>query len=115
MSKGIRPYGPGKYNQLIDSHASAVALDLGSDEELSLEQGGYYALIRVDRAFRKAVEEKEELTDEEYELLRVTEAIIFYERSDGIVEAEWFDDVEEANDEWAAIEEELGEEEEEDD
>jgi hypothetical protein len=36
-------------------------------------------------------------------------AIIFFERSDGIVEVDWFDDLAEAEDEWADIEEEFEE------
>lgn len=118
MSKrGIRPYGPGKFSTIVDSHASAATLDGGADEEIHTDGDGYYGLVRIDKGFIEAVqkvaaEEREELTDEEVELLEKNKAVIFFERTDGIVETEWFTHLDEAEDRWAEIEEEFYDEEE---
>ena len=94
---GIRSYGPGKFHTLIDSYAYEVALD-GLDGEASYGEGnGWYGLVRLDEPTRKrigevATENKDTLTEEEDELLDDSVAVIFFERSDGIIEADWFED-----------------------
>ena len=114
MAKGIRPYGPGKFNTLIDSYAYALTGD-GVDEEASLGEGnGWYGLIRLDHSARgairdAAVENHDDLTNAEMTMLETAAAIIFFERSDGIVESDWFDNLEDANEQWAAIEEDASE------
>ena len=113
---GIRSYGPGKFHTLIDSYAFKTTLD-GVDEEASYgEGGGWYGLVLLDDATRKSVTEiaKDELTEEEQQLLDDSAAVIFFERSDGIVEADWFEDKEKAEKVWADIEAATAEEEEED-
>jgi hypothetical protein len=122
MAKGIRSYGPGKFYDIIDSYAHGVTLDGGADEEASLGDGnGWYGFMTVDQAFADAIhriakEEKDELTDEEQDLLDESKAVILFERSDGIVEATWYDDLKEAEKDWATIEEDVddGEDDEED-
>ena len=117
--EGIRSYGPGKFYDIVDSYAHEMTLDGGADEEASLGEGnGWYGLMRVDQAFADrlheiAKEHGDRLTDDEQELLDDTKAIILYERSDGIVEATWYDDLKEAEKDWAAIEEDTAEEDEE--
>jgi hypothetical protein len=116
--EGIRSYGPGKFHTLIDSYAFEVAGD-GVDEEASYgEGGGWYGLVLLDAPTRKrvvevATENKDELTEDEQELLDDSVAVIFFERSDGIVEADWFEDKEKADEAWADIEADTAEEEEE--
>jgi len=111
----IRSYGPGKFSTIIDSYAYEVSLD-GADEELGYpEGGGWYGLIYLDRETHKRIHEiaeehDDELTREETELLDDSAAVIFFERSDGIVEAEWFDTQHEAEKAWDEIEEEFEEE-----
>lgn len=118
---GIRSYGPGKFYTVLDSYAFGVTLDDGADEEESYpEGGGWYGLLWVDESTRNAVrenasEDDDQLTSEEEELLRESVAVIFFERSDGIVSADWYDGRKEAEDEWATIQEEFEESEEEDD
>ena len=113
MTKGIRSYGPGKFIKVIDSYAHEMTLDGGADREESYpEGGGWYGFIKLDRGadarIREiAVEEKDELTQDEEELLNKSVAVILFERSDGIVEADWFDDMEKADALWDEIEEEL--------
>ena len=112
---GIRPYGPGKFHTLIDSFAFEVAGD-GVDEEASYgEGGGWYGLVLLDAPTRKRVAEvaaknRDALTEDEQELLDDSIAIIFFERSDGIVEADWFEDKEKAEQAWAEIEADTAEE-----
>jgi hypothetical protein len=119
MSKGIRSYGPGKFIKLVDSYAYEVTLDGGADEEASYpDGGGWYGLIELDKATRDRIREiangsEDGLTAEEGELINDSLAVIFFERSDGIVETIWYDDAVEADEAWAEIEEEVGGEEEE--
>jgi hypothetical protein len=113
MIKGrIRPYGPGKFYNLIDSYAYEVALD-GIDEEVSYpEGGGWYGYLGIDQETLERIQEAareggDPLTPDEEELLEGTPAVIFFERSDGIVEAEWYYDIEDAERDWAEIEAEV--------
>lgn len=108
--EGIRSYGPGKFATILDSHAFTVTLDGGADEEATYPQegSGWYGLLWIDkdtinRVHEIAAEEKDNLTEEEEDLLDDSAAVIFFERSDGIVEADWFDNKREAEEEWANI------------
>ena len=56
-----------------------------------------------DRIIEIAVEDEDPLTEEEEDLLDENVAVIFFERSDGIVETNWFADKKEADEEWASI------------
>jgi hypothetical protein len=105
----IRSYGPGKFVKLIDSYAYELTLDGGPDEEASYGEGnGWYGLLWLDPETRDAVakvavDHDDEITPEEEDLLDDSKAVIFFERSDGIVEADWFDDKKEAEEAWAEI------------
>jgi hypothetical protein len=116
--EGIRSYGPGKFFDIIDSYAYEITLDGGADEEVSLGEGnGWYGFMEIDEAFADRVHEiakehRDQLTDEEQDLLDESKAIIFFERSDGIVEATWYDDLKEAQEDWAKIEADVEEDEE---
>ena len=108
----------GKFDNNLDSYAHGVTMDGGVDEELSLpDGGGWYGLILLDddtrKAIRKAAEEHVALDEDEDACLDESAAVILFERSDGIVEADWFDDKEDAEGAWEEIEEEFEEEEEE--
>ena len=112
MTNGIRSYGPGKFHTIIDSHAyEMMALD-GIDEEISIEGGGWYygfMMLGADGAERIkeiAEEAKEPLTEDEENFLRQQAAVIFFERSDGIVETTWYNDELAAKQDWEEIENE---------
>ena len=111
--KGIRPYGPGKYVKIIDGYAHDVALDGGFDEEESYPDGGWwYGLLLLDKQARDAIHQaahyaEDDLTKAEEDLLDDSAAVIFFERSDGIVETDWFENRQEALEEWAEIQEEF--------
>jgi len=116
MARGIRPYGSGKFNTILDSYVYGITLDGGADEEISLGDGnGWYGFVgfdekTADAVRRLAAEEKDELTPAEEKQLTFTSAVILFERSDGIVEISWFDNPEEAKEEWTELEEEFSEE-----
>jgi hypothetical protein len=113
----LRPYGPGKFSTILDSYTHEFGLD-GVDEELSLDDGGgWYGLIQLgsDGAARIqeiAEQNKDPLTHDEKEFLEKQAAVILFERSDGIVEATWYDDEQAAQENWEEIEAEFEEEEE---
>jgi hypothetical protein len=112
-AEGIRSYGPGKYSTIIDSYVHGATIDFGADHEESYpEGGGWYGFMALDRdtverILEDAAEAKDRLTKEEEELLDESLAVILFERSDGIVEVEWYDDLAEAEEAWAEIEEEF--------
>jgi len=50
MTNDIRPYGPGKFNTILDSYVYSVSLDGGCDEEESNSDAGiWYGLMRNGR------------------------------------------------------------------
>lgn len=113
MANGIRTYGPGKFYTLLDSYAYGVTLDGGADREASYEEGqGWYGFLGIDpdtveRIREEALEHSDQLTREEGELLRSSVAVIFFERSDGIVESDWYDRISEADAAWDQVEAEV--------
>ena len=115
MTKGIRSYGPGKFHTILDSYAHEVAIDGIDEEESYPDGGGWYGLLWLDESARDAVVDtaidqyRDKLTSEETKLLNSAKAIIFFERSDGIVEAKWFYNKKEAKEDWAKIQEEFEE------
>jgi hypothetical protein len=114
----IRPYGPGKFSTILDSYAYDLVLDGFVDEEISIGEGnGWYGLIQLgsdgaDSIRKIAKEQKDPLTPDEEEFLSKQAAVIFFERSDGIVETTWHDDELTAQQDWEELEAEFEEEEE---
>ena len=110
MAKGIRSYGPGKFATVLDSYAYEMTLDGGADEEATYPQegSGWYGVVWFEPGTRERVreiaeEEGDRLTEEEEDLLDETKAVILFERSDGIVEVEWYDNLKEAEEAWANV------------
>lgn len=109
MARGIRSYGLGKFYKIIDQYVYEITMDGGADREESYpEGGGWYGFVTLDSGTKKRVHDvagefDDELTEEEETLLDETAAIIFYERSDGIVEASWYADMKNADEDWAEI------------
>lgn len=109
-SKSIRSYGPGKFATIVDSYVYEVTLDGGADEEATYPQegSGWFGLVWIDTPTRERIreiahEQDDRLTEEEENLLDDSKAVILFERSDGIVEVDWFDSKREAEEEWANI------------
>lgn len=107
---GIRSYGPGKFYTIVDSYVFGVTLDGGADEEATYPQegSGWFGLVWLDAPTCQAIVSNAEadgdpLTDEEVEQLETHKAVILFERSDGIVEADWFDNKAAAEAAWAEV------------
>jgi hypothetical protein len=123
MAKGIRSYGPGKFNTIVDSYVYELTLDGGADEEVRFDDGDWYGFMNLSPAAKSEInvvasEQDDELTDKEADLLNESVAVILRERSDGIVEADWFSDMKKAKAAWSRVEadaEEENEDEDEDD
>ena len=123
IKTGIRSYGPGKFVKLIDSYVYEITLDGDADREVGDEGDGWYGFVEfnpatVDRIHEIAKENKDQLTGAEEDLLDDTSAVILYERSDGIVEADWFTGFEgkdKADVAWAEVEAEFEEDDDEED
>ena len=93
---GIRSYGPGKFDTILDCHIYQASLD-GCDEETgsAVDMGVWYGLLRG------RVKVSEKLTEEEAKLLNTSVGIILSENSDGFVTVEYYSDREELDAAWA--------------
>lgn len=118
MTTGIRPYGPGKFDTILDSYVYTVSLD-GIDEEAGDAGTGWYGLLRGD--LREAVtdaahEAKDKLTQEELKFLAENKAGAIIEETDqGFVSVENFSDDVVLDKEWARIVDAVEDAEDEDD
>ena len=112
----IRRYGPGKFSTLLDSFLYDIVLNGGEDASASYpDGGGSYALILGGPDLLPAVsdyahERSDKLTSQEANALRDTAGIILYERSDGIVQSEWYDSKSDLEISWNEIEAETSDE-----
>lgn len=114
--EGIRSYGPGKFSNVIDGYVYAIMMDGFADEELGeAETFGHYALVRLgdkdslEFVEREVREQGDELTAEERDLIHDSAGVVFYTRSDGIVEASYFDTKSELDKAWSDLEAEYEE------
>ncbi len=103
---GIRSYGLGKFDTILDSYVYQVSLDGGPDEECgdSSMGAGWFGLLRDGKTiFRDHDPLLETLTEEEQETLTSCAGVIISESSDGFVDCEYFDTDTELETAWAAI------------
>lgn len=92
-----RPYGPGKFDSIVDSYVHAISMD-GADDDVSFGEGeGWAGLMRWKKPgeLLQAVEEiakseKDTLTAEEKEVLQDILGIIMSEDSQGFVNVSYF-------------------------
>lgn len=108
----IRPYGPGKFNTILDSYVYQVSLDGGCDDELGSvsENGSWYGLMRHGRTiFRDHDPMLETLNAVEQEALTSAAGVIVYENSDGFVSVDYFDTEKELDSAWDEIQREFDE------
>lgn len=124
MSKGIRRYGPGKYNTILDSYIHAMVLEGMGDQSCgdvsevgfaadSIELGDEEALKEVERI---AAEENDTLTQEEKDMVLDSYGAILVENEQGFVSVDYYDDEkeEELDKDWdEVVDDAAGEEEEE--
>ena len=102
---GIRPYGPGKFNTMLDAYVYQVSLDGGCDEEESLGDGqGWYGIMRNGRTiFRDHDPMLETLNTDEQELLTSSAGVILSEDSQGFVYVSYYEDKDKLERKWAEI------------
>lgn len=85
----IRPYGPGKFDTIMDSIVYGASLDGGPDEECgSVQELGWYGLLHTPILND---EERHKLTAEELRLIDASAGCILSEDSNGFVNVEYFD------------------------
>lgn len=110
----IRPYGPGKFNTILDAYVYSVSLDGGCDSEAGdvSEYGEWYGLMRNGRTiFRDNDPFLEPLNDEEREHLTSSAGVIIREDSQGFVFVNYFDSEENLDKKWAEIEKQFADDE----
>lgn len=105
VTTGIRPYGPGKFNTILDQYVYTVSLDGGADEEESSGNGdGWYGIMRHGYTiFRDHDPMLESLNEDEQEQLTSSAGVILREDSQGFVYVTYYDTKEELEADWAEI------------
>jgi hypothetical protein len=94
MNDTIRPYGPGKFNTVLDSYVYSVSLDGGCDEEEGSvsECGEWYGVMRNGRTiFRDHDPLLETLNSAEQQQLTSSAGVILREDSQGFVSVTYYD------------------------
>lgn len=95
----IRPYGPGKFDSMMDSFVYGLSLD-GCDEETgSVEEDGWYGLLRG-----WTIPSDADLTKDERAVFASHVGAIICEDSQGFVTVDYYATPEELNEAWNAIE-----------
>lgn len=111
QSQRIRPYGPGKFNTILDSYVYSVSLDGGCDDEVGeSETTGWYGLMRHGRTiFRDHDPFLESLNETEQKQLTECAGVIICEIATGFVFVEYFDAEDALNERWAQVCKEVSE------
>ncbi len=121
MSRGIRGYGPGKYNTILDSYVHSMIGEGKGGESCGdvtevgfaadqIELGDEEALKEVERL---AAANNDTLTPEEKELVLESYGAIVVENEQGFVTVDYYDDEkeEEMDEDWEEIEDDASTEE----
>jgi hypothetical protein len=88
----------GKFDTLLDSYLWELSLEGGPDAEAGYpDGGGWFGLMRFDPAVLATLQNiaathGDQLTEDEIKEIDANVGVILFERSDGIVEAAWYDD-----------------------
>ena len=100
----LRPYGPGKFDTMLDQYVYEVSLDGGGDA--SADAGTYHYELRRHghTIFRDHDPLLESLTPDEQTYLTESAGCIVSEDSQGFVSVEYFDAMEDLDAAWAEIE-----------
>ena len=105
----IRPYGPGKFDTILDSYVYSVSLDGGCDSECGSvdETGRWYGMMRGSLSLSHADKRDCDYFDlnsaERAELTKYA-GVIVSEDSQGFVSVEYFKTTEELDEAWSEIE-----------
>jgi len=105
MSTGIRSYGPGKFDTILDSYVYSVSLDGGCDSECgSVDEGRWYGMLKSPIQYWRPPDVPELNSAERAELTRYA-GVIVSECSQGFVSVEYFETAEALDLAWSDIEE----------
>jgi hypothetical protein len=102
----IRPYGPGKFNTILDSYVYSVSLDGGCDEEEGSisECGEWFGIMRNGRTiFRDHDPMLETLNEDEQEQLTASAGVVLREDSQGFVTVTYYDNTDALELAWSQI------------
>ena len=99
---GIRSYGPGKFNTMLDAYVYSVSLEGSTDDEISSEYSGtWYGLIRHGHTIWSDQDpDREALTEAEADYLRACAGAILTEDTQGFVYVEYFDNMTDLDNMW---------------
>ena len=105
MEDKIRPYGPGKFNTILDSYVYQVSLDGGCDDEIAdAETSAWFGMMRNGHTiFRDHDPLLETLNEAEREKLTSCAGVILSEDGDGFVAVSYYDTEDELNAAWERI------------
>jgi len=111
MDDTIRPYGPGKFDTILDSYVYSVSLD-GTDMECGSvdETGRWYGAIIGGLDLSHADKRDNayfDLNSVEREELRTCAGVILTECSQGFVSVEYYETEEKLREVWAEIESDI--------
>jgi hypothetical protein len=114
----IRPYGPGKFSTILDSYVYDVSLNGMTDDECGSvdENGEWFGLMKNGLSIFKDHDPLlETLNESEQEKLTSCAGVILREDSSGFVTVDYFDTIQERDEEWKAISDRINTETNEDD
>lgn len=106
-STGIRPYGPGKFDTILDAYVYSVSGDGGPDEQAGDSSDGpaWYGLMRNGRTiFRDHDPFLETLNADEQKQLTECAGVIICEASSGSVEVTYYATADQLQAAWDQIE-----------
>ncbi len=105
MPNDIRPYGPGKFDTILDAYVYKVSLNGCCDDEIGSEYAGsWHGLMRNGRTiFVDHDPLLESLNEAEQAHLTESAGVILSEDSRGFVEVEYFDTAESLATAWNAL------------
>ena len=122
MSRGIRRYGPGKFNTILDGIVyQMIGEGMGSESCGDVFEVGFYAETillgpeSVKEAERIAADDphaKGALTDEEVDLLKDSYGAIMAENEQGFVTVDYYETEKELEKDWSEVEADASPEEE---
>ena len=109
---GIRPYGPGKFDSIIDGYVYDTTLDGCCEEAGDVSGPGWHARVplgdgeTLKQIHEHAAEQGDQLTTEEEEQILNHAGAIVSENDQGFVGVSYYDTEKELEKAWADVEEE---------
>lgn len=96
----LRPYGPGKFDTMLDAAVYAASLDGGPEDECACEGLAWYGLVRTPLLSDESLAE---LTESERAFLSDVVGAILMEQDNGFVSVDYYTDTAELDAEWTRI------------